>query len=251
MLVSNPFALAALLATGLLTGGLIGSVGVGGVLLTPVLTLLIGFDVHVAMATSSFSFIFTGLIGTAAYARRGSIRWRSVAWLSGPVLPAAMLGARANTLLSPNALLLILAALLAWSGLRALRSARPGKAVRAEPLPVPLLLTVGAVAGFGSALTGTGGPVLLLPMLLLLGLSALPAIGISQVVQLPIALFSSVGFFLHGSVNVTAGILLGVTQAAGVLVGARLAHALPGRRLSQLVAYTLIAVALLLIIRAA
>jgi uncharacterized membrane protein YfcA len=243
---ASPLLFLALLASGLLTGGLIGSVGVGGVLLAPLLALLAGFDLHSAMATSSFSFIFTGMVGTVAYARRGSVQWRSVAWLAGPVVPAALLGARTNSLLPTSSLVLILAALLTWSGLRALLSRRSTVAKRGPQLPGPLLLVVGAVAGFGSALTGTGGPVMLLPMLLLLKLPALTAIGISQVVQLPVALFSTVGFFLHGQLNVTAGILLGVTQAAGVLVGARLAHALPNRLLSNLVAYMLLVVAAVL-----
>jgi len=237
-----------LLTTGLLPGALIGSVGVGGVLLAPLLAILVGFDLHAAMATSSFSFIFTGVIGTIEYARRGSVDWRSAAWLAGPVVPAAILGARVNSLLTTGGLVLVLVALLAWSGFRTLLAKDPAEPVRSRRLPRVLLLTIGAVAGFGSALTGTGGPVMLLPMLLLFKLPALIAIGVSQVVQVPIALFASVGYSMHGDVHVLAGTLLGVSQAVGVLIGARLAHALPRKLLSNAVAFTLLILAAILLI---
>src|SRR5262249_10347729 len=59
-------------ALALVSGLLIGCVGIGGVLLVPVLTLA-GVDVHAAIAASMFSFIFSGLIGVWLYQRKGSI----------------------------------------------------------------------------------------------------------------------------------------------------------------------------------
>ena len=56
-----------LLAVALLVGGLIGTVGVGGILLIPALSGLGGLTTHAAMATSLFSFIFTGLLGHWLY----------------------------------------------------------------------------------------------------------------------------------------------------------------------------------------
>ena len=55
---------------GLLTGTLIGTVGVGGILLTPLLIYILGTELHIAQATSSFSFLFTGIVGVIVYARR-------------------------------------------------------------------------------------------------------------------------------------------------------------------------------------
>mgnify|MGYP002652321004 CR=1 FL=1 len=45
------------------------------------------------------------------------------------------------------------------------------------------LVAVGAFVGFGSALTGTGGPVLLVPVLLTLGVAPLRAVAVSQAVH--------------------------------------------------------------------
>ena len=63
----------ALAAIALAVGFFIGTVGVGGVLLIPALIWLAGVPVHQATATALLSFLFTGLLGTGLYQRRGSI----------------------------------------------------------------------------------------------------------------------------------------------------------------------------------
>ncbi len=108
------------LIVGSITGLLIGAVGIGGILLAPMLVYLAGVDLHLAMATSSMSFIFTGIAGTIAYARRRTISWSMVAWLSLGIVPATIMGARTNVALRAEALTLVLAVLIALSGLNAL-----------------------------------------------------------------------------------------------------------------------------------
>jgi uncharacterized membrane protein YfcA len=71
----SPPVIALLLACTLLVGALIGSVGIGGVLLAPALAFLGGLDVHEAMGTSMWAFVFTGIAGTASFSRRGSLDW--------------------------------------------------------------------------------------------------------------------------------------------------------------------------------
>lgn len=63
------------------------------------------------------------------------------------------------------------------------------------------LVAVGAFVGFGSALTGTGGPVLLVPVLLTLGVAPLRAVTVSQAVQLPVVVAGSVGYLQTGLVD--------------------------------------------------
>ena len=69
-----PMLLAALIVV--FVGALIGAIGIGGVLLVPLLTLALGIGVHVAIATASFTYLFTGLVGVVEYARRGTIQCR-------------------------------------------------------------------------------------------------------------------------------------------------------------------------------
>lgn len=233
------------LIIGSITGLLIGAVGVGGILLAPLLVYLAGLDLHLAMATSSWSFLFTGLAGTFAYARRGTISWRIVGWLSLWIVPAALLGAVVNVSLPTGLLTALLAALIAASGLNALLRQPTVDSEKAGLRSFALAL-MGTGTGFGSALTGTGGPVLWLPMATLARIPALTALGVSQVIQLPVAIFASTGFYMAGEIDFGLGTLVGVVQAAAVLVGAQIAHRVSTVRLRRLVAGALVATGLLM-----
>lgn len=238
-----------LVAATFVVGGLIGSVGIGGVLLTPALVYLAGFDVHVAMATSMWAFVFTGIAGTASYARRGSLEWGAGARACVGAVPGALAGAWANGLLSQDALKLILAALLIATGLYAVAGARDGR-VRRE-LGAPAIVGVGLGVGFGSALTGTGGPVLVVPTLLLLGVPALTTVGIGNLIQLPVAGFGTLGFLVSGDVDLLVGLGLGLLAALGVLVGAGIAHAARASTLRRVVAAACVAAGLAIALDAA
>lgn len=211
---------------GLLTGTLIGTVGVGGILLTPLLIFFTGTELHIAQATSSFSFLFTGIVGGIVYAKQKSISWFHVLWISVGIIPAALLGAKVNTILSGTVLTLILAALIVYSGYNALSKHSNG-ANFSRTLNKAALILIGVSVGFGSSLTGTGGPVLLVPLLLLLRFQPLAAVGISQAIQLPIAIFATIGFILYGRIDFYLGFTLGIVQSVGVIVGGKIAHTLP------------------------
>lgn len=231
-----------------MTGLFIGTVGIGGILLAPMLVYVAGIDLHLALATSSLSFLFAGIAGTIAYVRKGTISWNTVGWLSAGVVPAALLGARANIALQANVLTAILAAVIVASGVNALLK---------DPVTIPgsfqanrfVQVSIGAAVGFGSALTGTGGPVLLLPILIFINVPALAAIGVSQAIQLPIAIFATAGFLLFGSIDIELGVQLGLIMAVGVIIGAQIAHKVSASQLRKLVATALVAVGLLMIVR--
>jgi uncharacterized membrane protein YfcA len=231
---------------GLITGTLIGTVGIGGILLAPLLSYMLGMDIHLAMATSSFSFLFTGIVGTVSYAKKRSISWRIVLWLSIGIIPATIIGAKVNTSLSADILIVLISLLIVFSGLYALYNRKPDHSTLPDLKKFAIIL-IGLIVGFGSALTGTGGPVLLLPILVALSFPVLTAIGVSQAIQLPIAIFTTTGYLLFGSIDLKLGLYLGIVQAIGVVMGASIAHNLPSIKLRQLVAIALIVVGGLLI----
>ena len=232
---------AAIAALALISGILIGCIGIGGVFLVPCLSLA-GVDVHAAIGASMFSFIFSGAIGVWLYARHGSIAWRSAAWLAAGAAPGAFLGALLVAHTRGDILLLLVGATVAFAGWRVLRRAgsKPdSRHVRLAPL---LLAGIGAAVGIGSALTGTGGPVLLVPLLMWLGAPVLTAVGLSQAIQVPIALMASLGNFWTGSLELPLTALLSIGVTFGSVVGARIAHAVPAHFLTRLVAVALVLV---------
>ena len=231
----------------LVAGALIGCIGIGGVLLVPSLALA-GTDVHEAIGASMFAFIFSGAIGTYLYAAKASIDWRSAASVGAGAMPGALAGALLASRLSGNLLLLLIGAAAILS---AARSFLGRKAAAAGPrlLSAASLAAVGVAVGIGSAVTGTGGPVLLVPLLLWLRVPVLAAVGLGQTVQVPIAVLASAENLLAGHLDLRLGLLLGLGIAVGTAAGAQVAHALPGIVLTRLVAVVLLLVGALLLYR--
>lgn len=230
---------------GLLVGTMMGTVGIGGVLLAPALVFLLGMDLPLAMATSMWSFLFTGLMGAISYGWKGSIDWPMAGWLVLGILPASILGARTNAFLPTNVLAGLLVAVLVYSAWNAVTKRQSVESERTQ-IVWYWLIAIGLIVGFGSALTGTGGAVMLIPIFLLLGVPALKSVGVVQGIQLPIAISASLGFVLFGQVDFMLGTVLGLVQAGGVWLGAQVAHQVPAERLRIFAAGALILSAIML-----
>ncbi|ONI91892.1 hypothetical protein ALI144C_00500 [Actinosynnema sp. ALI-1.44] len=228
-------------------GLLIGTVGVGGVLLPPALVHLQGLDIHAAAGTSSWCFLFTGVVGTLVYARRHAMPWSLVGRLSLGAAPAATLGALTNGLVPASVVWLLLGAITLGAGAYRLYSRHRSGGDHTQ-LPTGTAVATGAVVGFGSALTGTGGPVVLVPVLLVLGIAPLTAVAASQVIQLPLVGFAVLGYSTTGSVHYGLGTVLGVLAAVGVFVGGLITSRLESRKLHSIAAVTLVAVGILLLV---
>jgi hypothetical protein len=226
-------------------GLLIGSVGIGGVLLPPALLWLTGLDPHTAAGTASWCFLFTSLAGVTAYARKRALPWRLALLLTAGAAPAAAGGALTNGIAPAWVLHLALAALTLGSGVYNLVPRRGAGADR-ESLPAIAAVLVGAGVGFGSALTGTGGAVLLVPVLLSLGITPRTAVAASQLIGLPLVAFACAAYGGNGQIRYGLGSLLGIVCAAAVVAGAALAGRLPQHRLRQAACVTLVGVGMLL-----
>ena len=219
------------------TGSLIGSVGTGGILLTPLLFYGLGMDIHVAMAASSFSFFFTGVVGTYRYQNQGLINWRYFAYLTLGIVPFAYLGAVANNSSPDHFLSLVLAIFLLGAGLHSIIQK---KQEGIDHISFRTLLFMGFGIGFFSAFTGTGGPVLLIPLLMSIKYPLRKAVGVSQAIQIPLAIFASIGFLMRGQLDLELGLVLGIGQSIGVLLGVFLASKLTLSFLEYLIAGVLI-----------
>lgn len=232
----------------LLVGALVGATGIGGVLLVPSLTYFGQVPIHVAIASASFSYLFTGVLGAVLYARKGSIRWSMCLALALGAMPGAYLGAVTQSELPGWLLELLIAGLVIGSGVQALVRGQPGQR---ETLSRGALLGIGLVVGFGSALSGTGGPLVLVPILIWLELPVLTAVGLSQVIMVPVALLATAGNVVNGTLDLALGIGIGVVMIAGTFVGVWASHRVSGTVLKRVVALLLVAVGIMIIGRLA
>jgi len=234
-------------------GVLIGGVGIGGVLLLPALNALGGVALHTAIPACMLAYLGSGAVGTLVYARHNSVDWRMAAGLCAGGAPGAYLGAALLPHVSAVALEWGIAALLVGSGWYALagprpesRSANSRPAKSAPPARAASMAVTGFLVGVGSALTGTGGPLLLIPILVWRRLPMLTAVGLAQVIQIPVAALATLGNAAHGHVDWQLGAWLALAMVSGVAVGGKIAHALPGATLHKLVAALLVAVGVLM-----
>jgi uncharacterized membrane protein YfcA len=233
----------------LVIGSLIGSVGIGGVLLVPFLTTVIGIGVRDAVAIAMASYLATGAV--AIVQARLSGEWTELGrfWpLMAATRPGAFLGGLAIAAIPAGAALLVLAVFLiltgAWTLLRD-RLLAAGTRSAARPGWI-----TGMISGFGSSLTGTGGPAVLMPILFWRGVPLLAAIALGQIVQLPIALAATVGNLASGPFDPGVAALVGAALVPGVLAGRWAAKRLPIGLLTRMVAVVLVATGVMLAFRA-
>jgi uncharacterized membrane protein YfcA len=245
----GPAEIAATLGAALVIGGLIGSVGIGGVLLVPWLTAIIGLSVRDAVAIAMASYIATGIIAVAQASFSEEERPLRAFWpLVLATLPGAFLGGVGIAAIPDAIARLCLALFLmltgAWTLLRDRLSAA-GPSMAAKPG-----WPTGALAGFASALTGTGGPAALIPILIWRRVPVLAAILLGQVVQLPIALAATAGNLTSGPIDWPAAALVAAALSPGVLAGRWAATRLPVAVLTPILALLLVAAGILLAVRA-
>lgn len=238
-----------LLGLGLVSGLMIGCIGIGGVILVPALAFAGGVPIHSAIAAAMAGFLLTGAIGTLVFARNRSIRWdlSGALWLGA--MPAALAGALAASVAPSRWLEAVIGATTLLSGAHSLLQGAGDRKEDGHTAKPAALALIGAITGFLSALSGTGGPLVLVPILMWLGMPVLMVIGLAQAIQLPIAVLATAGNLYAGTVDLALGAILGVGLSVGTWAGAKLAHVLPRQVLRRFVSVVLLAVGVFILIR--
>jgi len=197
-----------------------------------------GLSTHEAMATALFSFFFTGLVGTFIYQRYGSIDWK----ITIPVLVSSFFssyaGAHVNSLSSARQLDSILALVIIFSSLYSIfpSAKKAGLAQRLEERGnIWLLLGLGVFIGFICGMTGAGGGIVSIPVMLIAGYATMPTIATSQALQSIISFSGSASNLHNGFVNFSIVWWVTACELAGVLIGVRIAHAVPVAKLKKAV----------------
>jgi len=222
---------ATIIVIGLLAGFLIGSVGVGGVIIVPALTYLFGTDIQLAIAAALMGFILTGIVGTVRYEKKGSIQWPAARVLIAAAIPAAVAGTLMIPRVNPLLLKCLIGVLVSASGLQAILGGPANESASTSSLSTKRLAIIGAFTSFFSTVSGTGGPLMLVPILMWQEQPVLAAIGLSQVIQLPISIVATSTNLFIGAIDVWLGGILAVALAVGCWFGTSAAHHLPAKAL--------------------
>jgi uncharacterized membrane protein YfcA len=228
-------------ALGGISGLMIGCIGIGGVILVPSLVFLAGIPIRIGIPAAMMAYILSGLVATAVFARNKSIRWSMATWLCAGATPTAFAGAWAVSVVNPRLLEISLGLLTLLSGANSLWTQnlpdRPETTLSNKSL-----LLVGAVTGFLSSISGTGGPLVMVPIVISMSVPVLVAVGLSQVIQLPVAIAATVGNVLYGELDLILAGILAASLTIGSWYGARLAHVVPRATLRGIVSIVLVVV---------
>jgi uncharacterized membrane protein YfcA len=237
-----------ILALGIATAFLVGTTSIGGVFVVPTLHLGFGISVHAAIAATMIAFLPSASVTLLVALARRSLHLRMCRdiWLGA--VPGALLGALALPSFSGDVLLAGVAVMLIASGLRAVfdRSATPQED---QELGSAELLAAGGVTGLVSALTGTGGPIILMPILAWRGVAPLTAVTLCQAAVIPISIFASLGYARSGVVDWRLAALLAASYTVGIVIGVRAAHRMPARHLRRIIGVVMTAAGIVIAIR--
>ncbi|MGW4428108.1 sulfite exporter TauE/SafE family protein [Streptomyces tendae] len=239
-----------LVALGLL--GLVGGVGItavgpGGVLPTVGLFALTGLTPAEVAGTAIVTHVATGVLATAAYTRSGQLREpatrRTALVLAVSAVAGTPLGVLVNSYVSKRMFGLVLGVFVAGvAGLVWFRERRRPAAQRPHP-STAVVAGLGCAVAVAAGIVGIGGPMLTVPVLVALGVPVLESLAAAQAQSVVIAGVGTLGYVAQGAVDWPLAMLVGVPELAGVLLGWRIAHALPARQLKFALVATLFALA--------
>ena len=244
-----------LLAAGIFVGFACGLLGVGGgFIMVPVQIWALtstGIEptlaTRIAFGTSLAVILPTSLSGCHGHSCRGSVLWRQGTILGSAGLVGAILGGTVASH-APGDLLKMIFGLVVMAGaLRMLLAERmlPKDAPKIEPREdlAPYLFW-GFAVGIVSGLTGIGGGVILVPvMVVVLGFNMLQAIGTSSVAIAFNAVGGTLAYIVNGwgvaglppyslgYIDLMQFVLLAGTSVLTAQIGVKMAHRLPARQL--------------------
>lgn len=231
----------------LLVGGCIGLTGIAGFLLPMFYTGFLGMPSSKSLALSFAAFLISGILGSVNYYRSGNLELKTAGILSAGSFLGAIVGVKINLLIPEDTMKIILYLVVLLSGISILlRKEKPEKEGKKKEKNKAVYFLLGVVTGAVCAASGAGGPVLVMPLLTLIGFPAHTAVGISLFDSIFIALPSAAGYLYAASgvkeIYYLLPVLL-VAHGIGVFAGSKNAVKINQKLLKQIVAVGSIAIA--------
>ncbi|MGV3654513.1 MAG: sulfite exporter TauE/SafE family protein [Noviherbaspirillum sp.] len=249
------------LVLGACTGFAAGMLGIGGgMLMVPFITMFLTFKkvpeelvIHMAIATSLATIMFTSLSSVRAHHKRGAVAWRLVRLLVPGILVGSWVGPWLGKQMQASGMEAFFACFVALSATQMLLNRKPPP-TRQLPGTVGLL-GAGGVIGVLSGLVGAGGAFISVPFMTWCNVRIHQAVATSAALGFPIAVAGTLSNIYHGLgtpglppgslgyIHVPALLVISAASVATAPLGARAAHALPVQRLRRVFALLLFSLA--------
>ena len=262
--------LAIIAAANMAVGGCIGICGIAGFLLPMLYTGGLGFDVTYALALSFLAFLVSGIIGSFNYYKAGNLEVRMSLKLGIGSLIGAIAGVFLQSMIDKSTAKTILYLVVLFSGasilVRMWNEKRKADSVSAKKVisdgkksassnpshpksiadHMGFLIFLGITTGAICSLSGAGGPVLVMPLLVACGVSARIAVGVALFDSVFIAIPACIGYLSRITWTEILGllVLIVLTHGIGVWLGSRFAGKVPVQGLKIFVAVFSVCIAI-------
>jgi uncharacterized membrane protein YfcA len=248
-----------LLVLGAVGGFSAGLLGIGGgMVLVPFTTMLFTarnfpqeYVVHMAIATSLATILFSSVSSMRAHHQRGAVVWPIVKLLAPGILIGSWIGPWVGKQMNSSGLSLFFAVFVALSATLMLLDKKPA-AVRDLP-KAPGMFAAGGVIGILAGLVGTGGGFISVPFMTWCNVRIHNAVATSAALGFPIALAGTLSNIYYGMgiprlpsgslgfIYLPALLVLSLASVTMAPLGARMAHSLPVKSLRKVFALVLYA----------
>ena len=257
----DPLMILALLAMGCFGGFAAGLLGIGGgMILVPFITMVLTargvpdeLVVHMAIATSLGTIMFTSLSSVRAHHKHGAVVWRIVKLLAPGILIGSTIGPWIGKQMNTATLSVFFGVFVAFSATQMLINKKPAAA---RELPkAPGMFAAGGVIGVLAGLVGAGGGFVSVPFMTWCGIRIHQAVATSAALGFPIALAGTLANIVYGwgepglpayslgFIYVPALLIIVAASVVMAPIGARTAHRMPVRQLQRIFAVILYALA--------
>ena len=215
------------MAANLVVGAFVGLTGVAGFLLPIVYTGPLGMGVTEGLALSFAAFIVSGALGSVNYNKAGNLDIPFGIRLSLGSLAGAVLGVKLNLIIPESTVKVILYVVVLLSGISILlrkdKSQEEGGSAYVISDHLAATLILGFVTGAVCSLSGAGGPVLVMPLLVVLGIGIRTAVGVALFNSVFIGIPACIGYMMQCSVKDLLPVMAAalVFHGIGVVYGSR------------------------------
>lgn len=231
----------------LLVGGMIGLTGIAGFLLPMLYSGFMGMPAAQGMALSFFAFLISGVLGSWNYYKAKNLDVRLGLLISAGSLAGAAMGVWLNLMIDESVVKKILYLVVLASGISILlRKDKERNREERRQLPAGVMVAFGFVTGAVCALSGAGGPILVMPLLVVMGVSVKTAVGVALFNSIFIAIPSCIGYSMQCEPEtfITLLAVSMVSHGVGVWAGSRNAGILRPEPLKKGVAVFSICIAI-------
>lgn len=220
--------------------------------MVPLLVTFAKLNQRVASATSLAAIVPTSIVGSITYLMAGEVDLAAAVIVS----IGAVIGALAGSVLLKRIPLtwlrwMFIAFILLVASRLFFITPQRGDSIDLTPAVAAQYVVLGLAMGVLSALFGIGGGIIAVPAFIsVFAISDLIAKGTSLAVMIPTSVVGTVSNWRSRTVDVRAGLLLGVAATLASIPGAALALILPARLSSVLFGVLLVAVAIQMAVKA-